>query len=79
MSIFVQVNSADSRKTNFQHCHRAIADDACLEVGFYAVRAVTHLVLHAGTDQLKAFQNLVLPVIGLVERLLAAGQEEKVF
>ena len=46
-------------------------------MGFYAVRAVTHLVLHAGTDQLKAFQNLVLPVIGLVERLLAAGQEEQ--
>ena len=43
------------------------------------MRAVTHLVLHAGTDQLKAFQNLVLPVIGLVERLLAAGEEEKVF
>ena len=57
--------------------HRAIADDACLEVGFYAVRALTHLVLHAGTDQLNAFQNLVPPVIGLVERLLAAGQEEQ--
>jgi hypothetical protein len=61
----------------FSIFHRSIADDTCLEVGFYAVRSITHLVVHAGSDQLHAFQNLVPPVIGLVERLLAAGQEEQ--
>ena len=61
----------------FSIFHRSIANDTCLEVGFYAVRSVTHLVIYAGSDQLNAFQNLVPPVMSLIERLLLAGQEEQ--
>lgn len=33
-----------------------------LTVAFYAVRAMTHMIVHVGTDDLNSFQNLI-PVV----------------
>lgn len=46
------------------------------DAGFYAIRALTHLVMHVGSDQMKSFQPFVPDVIASLTRLASTDQEK---
>jgi hypothetical protein len=52
---------------------RALGDDQ-LDIGFYAVRAMTSMVPHVGSDDLGLFQPLVAPVVQLVAKLVQTDE-----
>ena len=57
--------------------HQALGQDQDEEVGFYAVRSLSCLVRHVGTDDLPLYQPLVGPIIDFVVRLVSSGSQER--
>jgi len=53
----------------------ALQDASDRTVGFYAVKALTHLAPFVGTDQIKFVQPLVPHMVVLIKALLAASDE----
>ena len=55
-------------------CRRTLADPE-LEVAFYTVVTLTHLVRRTGSDEVAMFQQLIPTVLIKIEALVAADQE----
>jgi hypothetical protein len=54
---------------------RALQDDH-EDIGFYAIRAMTHLVIHIGSDEIHVFQPLLGLVINLIQKLVLTDEEK---
>ena len=57
-----------------QIIHKSLTDDE-LEIGFYATRAMTHMIRNVGTEELHVFQNLVPPMIQMIKNLVSHDEE----
>ena len=54
---------------------RALSEDEA-DIGFYAIRTMTHLVPHIGTDDLQHFQPLISQVIVTIQKLITVDTDK---
>ncbi len=55
--------------------HRGLTQDS-IDVGFYAVRAMTSMVPYVGSDEASIFQPLVAPIVDLIAKLVIEDQDK---